>query len=156
MPSYRITVNGQEHTVTGDPSTLLLWVLRDDLGLTGAKYGCGEGQCGSCTVLLDGRAVRSCVTPLSAVGEQPVTTIEGLSTGGALHPLQQAFLDVAAFQCGYCTPGMILAAAALLEENPEPTDADARQKLEGNICRCGTYPRIIQAIRLAARVTRDE
>ncbi len=154
MPSYRVTVNGQEHTVTGDPSTLLLWVLRDDLGLTGAKYGCGEGQCGSCTVLVGGRAVRSCVTPLSAVGEQPVTTIEGLSAGGALHPLQQAFLDVAAFQCGYCTPGMILAAAALLEDNPEPTDADARQGLEGNICRCGTYPRIVEAVRLAARVMR--
>ena len=155
MPSYRISVNGEVHEVTTDASTPLLWVLRDQFGLTGTKYGCGEGQCGSCTVLVDGRAVRSCLLPASAVADRPVITIEGLAPEGGLHPLQQAFLDASAFQCGYCTPGMIMAAASLLDQNAKPSEAETRRRLEGNICRCGAYPRIVEAVRLAARMRDD-
>ena len=133
-----------------DPETNLLSALRDRLDLTGAKYGCGEGQCGACTVLIDGRAVRSCITPLSYAKGKRITTIEGLEQNGRLHPVQDAFIETGAMQCAYCTSGMILSAVALLDKNPNPADADIVRGMEGNICRCGTYPRIAAAIRLAA------
>jgi nicotinate dehydrogenase subunit B len=147
-------VNGEPRDLSGDPSRTLLFVLRDELGLTGAKPACGEGVCGACTVLADGVAIRSCVTPLDAVAGRSVTTIEGLgegmAIGGALHPVQQAFLAEGAFQCGYCTPGMVLATAALLERDPQPADDAIVEALEGNVCRCCTYPRILRAARRAA------
>jgi aerobic-type carbon monoxide dehydrogenase small subunit (CoxS/CutS family) len=146
-----LDVNGRERRIEAAEGEPLLVVLRDRLGLTGTKYGCGEGQCGACTVLLDGRAVRSCRTQASAASGKRVVTIEGLSRGEHLHPVQQAFLDAEAFQCGYCTPGMIVAAAALLEAHPHPTENDILAAMNGNICRCGTYPRILQAIQLAAQ-----
>lgn len=155
MADIEIRVNGKSRRVDADPETPLLWVLRDQLRLTGTKYGCGEGQCGSCTVLLDGQAVRSCMIPISEVKNEEVTTIEGLAADGELHPLQQAFLDEAAFQCGYCTPGMIMAGVALLNENRQPSAEEAKRFLEGNICRCGTQPRIVEAVRLAARVANN-
>jgi len=155
MADIEIRVNGESHTVSVDPETPLLWVLRDHLRLTGTKYGCGEAQCGSCTVLLDGEAVRSCVTPVSDVKDGEVTTIEGLAADGGLHPLQQAFLDAAAFQCGYCTPGMIMAGAALLNENRQPSIEETKRALEGNVCRCGAQPRIVEAVMLAARGAGD-
>jgi aerobic-type carbon monoxide dehydrogenase small subunit (CoxS/CutS family) len=147
---YTLRVNGATHEVQAEPTDTLLSVLRDDLGLTGSKYGCGEGQCGACTVLLDGQAVRSCVTRLPAVARKTITTIEGLAEGERLHPVQQAFLDVEAFQCGYCTPGMIMAAVALLRTIANPSEQDIVRAMNGNICRCGTYPRIVQAIRMAS------
>jgi aerobic-type carbon monoxide dehydrogenase small subunit (CoxS/CutS family) len=143
-------VNGRVHRVDAVPRRNLLGVLRDELGLTGAKYGCGEGQCGACTVLIDGRPVRSCVTVANAVAGKPITTIEGLARDGRLHPLQQAFLDQGAMQCGYCTPGMIMAGAALLQANPSPSKEEIVKAMDGNICRCGTYVRILAAIRRAA------
>lgn len=155
MPAYVLRINGKSHQVTCDPQTPLLSLLRDTLGLTGAKYGCGEGQCGACTVLLNGEAVQSCITPASAVAGGAITTIEGLGTPENLHPVQRAFLDKAAFQCGFCTPGMILGAAALLEKTPNPTPDQVKTALEGHICRCGTYPRIVDAVRMAAQVRRD-
>src|SRR5208282_3703586 len=145
-----LTVNGARHAVSADPDASLLSVLRDDLGLTGAKYGCGEGQCGACTVLVNGVARRSCITKVSSVGAKPITTIEGLEQDGKLHPLQQAFLDAGAMQCGYCTSGMIETGAALLASKRELSDAEIAQLMQGNICRCGTYPRIVAAIRQAA------
>ena len=145
-----LTVNGQRYAVEARPDTPLLEVLRNELGLTGAKYGCGEGQCGACTVLVDGRARRSCVTPVSAAAGKSISTVEGLETDGRLHPVQQAFLDVEAFQCAYCTTGMIMSSVALLEENPHPTRAEIAQALEGNICRCGTHLRIVEAVERAA------
>lgn len=145
-----LTVNGVARVVEGDPDRPLLYVLRDQLELTGTKYGCGEGQCGACTVLLDGIAVRSCLVAARAALGKRITTIEGLEQNGRLHPVQQAFIDADAMQCGYCTPAMILAAAAMLSKNPEPKDAEIARSLQGNICRCGTYPRIIAAVRLAA------
>ncbi len=151
----RLRVNGRSHSVDFPSGTPLLWVLRDEIGLTGAKYGCGEGLCGACTVLVDGQAVRSCVTPAAGLDGAEITTIEGLARGEQLHPLQQAFLDRQAFQCGYCTPGMILTALALLESNADPSEADSKCHLEGNVCRCGTYPRIVEAVRLAAKVASD-
>jgi nicotinate dehydrogenase subunit A len=147
----KLRVNGVERRVRAPAARPLLVVLRDELDLTGAKYGCGQGACGACTVLLDGAAVRSCITKVGTVGARPVTTIEGLATGGALHPLQQAFIDAGAMQCGYCTPGMILAAAGLLAGNRDPSEAEVREGLAGNVCRCGTYPRIVAAVRAAAR-----
>jgi aerobic-type carbon monoxide dehydrogenase small subunit (CoxS/CutS family) len=129
----------------------LLWVLRDALGLTGTKYGCGEGQCGACTVLLDGQPVRSCSTPLRAAAGRQITTIEGLEQDGRLHPLQEAFLKEDAMQCGYCTPGMILSGIALLSRTPHPDDREIVSAMQGNVCRCGTYPRIVAAVRLAAK-----
>jgi len=144
-----LTVNGIPHTVRSDPSRLLLEILRDELDLTGSKYGCGEGQCGACTVLLDGVPFRSCQTPLRIAQGKQITTIEGLAVNGHLHPLQEAFIQADAMQCGYCTPGMILSATALLRKNPNPSDAEILRAMEGNICRCGTYPRILTAIRLA-------
>jgi aerobic-type carbon monoxide dehydrogenase small subunit (CoxS/CutS family) len=142
--------------VAAAPDETLLEVLRDRLQLTGTKYGCGEGQCGACTVLLDGRAVRSCRVTVSAAAGKKITTIEGLERDGRLHPVQAAFLELEAFQCGYCTPGMIMAAVALLESQPDPSAEEVASRLVGNVCRCGTYPRIAAAVRLAARTMRKE
>lgn len=153
--SIRFTLNGKPAAVEAEPSRPLLWLLRDDLGITGPKYGCGEGLCGACTVLIEGRAVRSCITPALAASGKKITTIEGLAQGGKLHPVQQAFLDADAFQCGYCTGGMILSTVALLENNPRPTDDEIKAGLEGNVCRCCVYPMILDAVKLAAgRTTR--
>ncbi len=153
MSRTLLHVNGGAETVDVLPDTPLLYVLRDHLGLTGAKYGCGEGQCGACTVLLDDRPVRSCVTPVRLAVGRPITTIEGLEQGGRLHPVQEAFLKTEAFQCGYCTPGMILAGVALLRQNPHAGDEEIRSAIGGHICRCGTYSRIVDALRTAARPT---
>lgn len=152
MDSVTLTVNDKEYHVAAAPDQPLLWILREELQLTGTKYGCGEGQCGACTVMLDGKAVRSCVTPLSAAAGKKVTTIEGLANNGSLHSVQQAFLSQEAFQCGYCTSGMILSAVALLSTNRNPSDAEIMHAMNGNICRCGTYPRILAAVRKAADV----
>src|SRR5947207_12033750 len=149
-------VNERMLQVDADAERSLLSVLRDDLELTGAKYGCGEGQCGACTVLLDGMATHSCLTPIGKVGQKKITTIEGLEQNGRLHPLQEAFLEVGAMQCAYCTSGMIMAGAALLSRNPNPPEAEIVRAMEGNICRCGTYPRIIAAIQRAAKVMAGE
>jgi aerobic-type carbon monoxide dehydrogenase small subunit (CoxS/CutS family) len=145
-----ITVNGNRHDVDVEPSTPLLWVLRDSLGLTGTKYGCGIAQCGACTVHIDGVATRSCVTPVSAVEGQAVTTIEGLAEGETLHPVQQAWLEEDVVQCGYCQPGQIMSAASLLQQNPKPSDQDIDVAMSGNLCRCGTYQRIRAAVHRAA------
>jgi aerobic-type carbon monoxide dehydrogenase small subunit (CoxS/CutS family) len=152
MPAVKeLHVNGSARAVDADAARTLLSVLRDDLGLTGAKYGCGEAHCGACTVLLDGKPVRSCSTRVdSAVGKK-VGTIEGLTVGEKLHAIQEAFLTTGAMQCGYCTPGMIMSALALLTQNPEPTREEIVRGMNGNICRCGTYNRIIAAIELAAK-----
>jgi aerobic-type carbon monoxide dehydrogenase small subunit (CoxS/CutS family) len=144
-------VNGSKRSVTADSDRSLLSVLRDDLGLTGSKYGCGEGRCGACTVHLDGQRAHSCVTRVGTVETRQVRTIEGLAAGDNIHPLQQAFLDAGALQCGYCTPGMIMAAAALLAEKTDPSREEIVRALNGNICRCGTYGRIILAVQQAAR-----
>jgi aerobic-type carbon monoxide dehydrogenase small subunit (CoxS/CutS family) len=152
MAQIRLNVNGQTRALEiDDPGTPLLWVLRDGLGLTGTKYGCGVAQCGACTVHVNGRAVRSCVVEVSSVVGQRVTTIEGLSTQGD-HPLQRAWVDVDVAQCGYCQAGQIMAAAALLKERPDPSDEDITRAMSRNLCRCGTYPRIREAIRQAAAV----
>ncbi len=142
-------VNGTRREVAAQPERSLLTVLRDELDLTGAKYGCGEGQCGACTVLLDGRPVRACLTPIVAAVGKPVTTIEGLAKGDRLHPVQEAFLQEDALQCGYCTPGMIMSAVSLLQRTAKPSERDIAAALEGNICRCGAYPRILAAVRRA-------
>jgi isoquinoline 1-oxidoreductase alpha subunit len=147
-----LTINGRRTTIQSDPERPLLWVLRNELDLTGAKYGCGEGQCGACTVLVDGVAVRSCITPLYTVAGREISTIEGLADGERLHPLQQAFLDCDAMQCGYCTCGMIMSAVALLRKSPAPSETEIKQKLDGTICRCGTYNRIVEAVHKAAGV----
>ena len=147
-----ILVNGKRHAIDADAEATLLSVLRDELGLTGTKFGCGEGQCRACTVLLDGKPVHSCLTPLGEAAKKQITTIEGLATDGRLHPVQQAFLDAEAFQCGYCTSGMIMTAVVLLREHPDPNEETIREFMQGNICRCGTYPRIVEAIRRAAAV----
>jgi isoquinoline 1-oxidoreductase alpha subunit len=148
-----ITVNGQSHEVTADPAMPLLWVLRDVLGMTGTKYGCGMAQCGACTVHLDGVPTRSCMTPLASVGAKKITTIEGLSTDGT-HAVQQAWVELQVPQCGYCQSGQIMSAVALIEAKPAPTDADIDQAMNGNICRCGTYQRIRAAIHRAAEIKR--
>ena len=145
----KLRVNGESHDVDVPADMPLLWVLRDVLGLTGTKFGCGMAQCGACTVHLGDGPIRSCVTPVSAVGERAVTTIEGLSPDGT-HPVQKAWLDVDVVQCGYCQPGQIMAAAALLKAKPRPTDADIDAALSGNVCRCGTYQRIRAAVHRAA------
>ncbi|HEX5180430.1 MAG TPA: (2Fe-2S)-binding protein [Gemmatimonadaceae bacterium] len=145
-----IDVNGHRHSVDVDPSQTLLEVLRDELGLTGTKYGCGEGRCGACTVLVGSHAVASCTIPAQSAAGQPITTIEGLERDGRLHPVQQAFLDEQAFQCAYCTPGMVMASVALLRANAQPSREDIAHALETNVCRCGTYPRIVAAVRRAA------
>lgn len=145
-----LEVNGTRRAVNASPERSLLSVLRDDLDLTGAKYGCGEGQCGACTVLLDGQAMRSCITHVSEAVRKRITTVEGLERDGRLHPLQEAFLETGAMQCGYCTPGMILNGVSLLGANASPTDAEIVHAMQGNVCRCGTYPRIVAAVRMAA------
>ena len=152
---HELRVNGKTVRVDAEGDRSLLGVLRDDLGLTGSKYGCGEGRCGACTVLIDGQPARSCITKLSAVAAREVTTIEGLARDGTLHPLQQAFLDAGAMQCAYCTSGMIVTGAALLYQNPDPSRQEIVEYMDGNICRCGTYPRIIAAIRTAARAVKE-
>ena len=149
MATYQLNINGETREVDVDPSTPLLWVLRDHLNLVGTKYGCGIAQCGACTIHLGDTATRSCMLPVSAVGNQEVTTIEGLSENGD-HPVQQAWLEVDVPQCGYCQAGQIMSAAALLKSNPSPTDADIEGAMNGNICRCGTYVRIKKAIKMAA------
>ena len=146
-----LVVNQQHYRIQLDPNSLLLWILRDELGLTGSKYGCGEGHCGACTVLIDGAPVRSCITRVSKVEGKEITTIEGLAQNGRLHPLQEAFIQADAMQCGYCTPGMILSGVGLLKKNPHPTEPDIRRALEGNLCRCGTYPRIVAALQMAEK-----
>ena len=145
------TVNGQARTIKTAPDRSLLEVLREDLQLTGTKYGCGEGQCRACTVLVDGEAVAACITPVSDVEKQNVLTIEGMAQDGKLHTVQEAFLGEGAFQCGYCTAGMILGAVALLKKSPNPTEAEIRTKMQRHICRCCTYPSIIKAVRRAAQ-----
>jgi aerobic-type carbon monoxide dehydrogenase small subunit (CoxS/CutS family) len=146
-----LNVNGVKHEVTVDPDVELLYVLRNHLDLTGSKYGCGEGACGACTVLINGKPSRSCITPVSAVANKEVTTIEGLEKDGKLHAVQQAFLTVDAFQCSYCASGMMISAVALLKNNPAPTEDAIVKAMNGNICRCGTYPFIIKAIQLASK-----
>ena len=150
MPQFDLRVNGRTHRVTAEAGDSLLAVVRDDLGLTGSKFGCGEGHCGACTVLVDGGALRSCTARVGAVAGKAIVTIEGLAAGDRLHPVQEAFVEAEAFQCGYCTPGMVMAAVALLDQHPEPTDADIARVLDRNVCRCGTYPRIVKAIKAAA------
>lgn len=147
----QLNVNGTSRSVSVDSQESLLFVLRDQLNLTGSKYGCGEGLCGACTVLIDGTARRSCITRVGSVSDKKITTIEGLSTGDRLHPLQQAFLDEAAMQCAYCTSGMIMSAASLLNQNANPSENEIMDFMEGNVCRCGTYPRIVAAIQKAAK-----
>lgn len=147
-----LVVNGKRSRFNTDPERPLLWVLRNELGLTGTKYGCGEGQCGACTVLLDGVAHRSCLVSVGEANGKEITTIEGVADGEHLHPVQQSFIECDAMQCGYCTPGMILESVALLRKRSSPTEAEIRQKLDGNICRCGTYNRIVQAVQKAAHV----
>jgi len=146
-----LTVNGKRHAVSAEPETALLYVLRNDLKLKGARFGCGLGQCGACTVLVDGKPVQSCDFPLSAAVGKAITTIEGLAPDGELHPLQAAFIAEQAAQCGYCVTGIIMAAKALLDANPRPADAEIRTALKGNLCRCGTHHRILRAIHRAAR-----
>lgn len=149
MAKFTLNINGKEHQVDVDPDTPMLWVLRDHLRLVGTKFGCGVSVCGACTIHLDGEAVRSCQLPVSAVGDQPVTTIEGLSEKGD-HPLQKAWLEHDVSQCGYCQPGQIMTAAALLKKNPDPTEEEIEEAMYGNLCRCGTYTRIKAAIKTAA------
>jgi aerobic-type carbon monoxide dehydrogenase small subunit (CoxS/CutS family) len=151
MATYTVQVNGRPRQVEAEPGDSLLSILRGDLGLTGSKFGCGEGQCGACTVLVDVAATRSCVLRVGTVAGRTITTIEGLADASDhLHPVQEAFLEVEAFQCGYCTPGMVMASVALLRATPDPSDQDIARVLDRNVCRCGTYPRIVQAIKLAA------
>jgi aerobic-type carbon monoxide dehydrogenase small subunit (CoxS/CutS family) len=147
-----LRINSTKHRIEVEPDRSLLSILRDDLDMTGAKYGCGEGQCGACTVLIDGKATRSCITQASAAVGKQILTIEGLEKNGRLHPVQQAFLDAGALQCGYCTPGMIMSSVALLAKAPDPTADEIVRLMEGNVCRCGTYPRIVAAIGKAAKV----
>lgn len=149
-------LNGKTQRCSPAEGVTLLDLLREEFGLLGAKLGCGEGQCGSCTVLLDGRAVRACITRAASVSGRKVGTIEGLAKAGGLHPLQRAFIDQQAFQCGFCTPGMIMGAAGLLNANPSPGPREIKAGLDGHICRCGTYPRIVEAVRLAAQVMKKE
>jgi isoquinoline 1-oxidoreductase alpha subunit len=151
MAKINLNVNGQSQTVDVDPSTPVLWVLRDHLNLVGTKFGCGMAMCGACTIHLDGNATRSCILPVSSVAGKEITTIEGLSENGD-HPVQKAWLEVDVPQCGYCQAGQIMSAAALLKSNPKPTDAEIETAMNGNICRCGTYVRIKQAIKKASQL----
>jgi aerobic-type carbon monoxide dehydrogenase small subunit (CoxS/CutS family) len=156
MPTViEIEVNGRRYPVQYDPETPLLNVLRDELGLTGSKYGCGEGQCGSCTVLLGGQPRRSCQISVGATVGKSITTIEGLEKDGRLHPVQQAFIDAGAFQCAYCTPGMIMSSVGLLQSDANPSPAEIVQFLQGNICRCGAHPRIVEAVQRAAKTMQE-
>ena len=151
-----LIVNGTRRRVADDPDGTLLFVLRNELDLTGAKYGCGEGQCGACTVLIDGVPQRSCIVPAGKAAGKNITTIEGLADANRLHPVQESFIECDAMQCGYCTPGMILESVALLRKNPAPSDAEIKQGLEGHICRCGTYNKIIAAVKMATRIMSTE
>ena len=155
MSRIQLNVNGNILSADADNDTTLLSVLRDQLDLTGTKYGCGEGQCGACTVLIDGTSQRSCITRAGTVVGRQITTIEGLAQGDRLHPLQQAFLDEQAMQCAYCTPGMIMSAVSLLKRRPNPSATEIADFMEGNVCRCGTYPRILAAIQRAAKATQE-
>ncbi|HLX67726.1 MAG TPA: (2Fe-2S)-binding protein [Puia sp.] len=146
-----LSVNGVKHEITADPDVALLIVLRNHLDLTGSKYGCGEGACGACTVLINGKPAHSCITPISAVAGKEITTIEGISTNGKLHPVQEACMTVDVFQCSYCASGMILSAVALLNSNPSPSEEAILKAMNGNICRCGTYPFIVKAIQQASK-----
>ena len=150
MPTA-LSINGRRYIIDAVPNRTLLGVLREELSLTGTKYGCGEGQCGACTVLLEGKAVRACQTPVGTAAGKQITTIEGLERNGRLHPLQQAFIEENALQCGYCTSGMIMAAAALLDTTPSPTHDQIVRAMNGNVCRCGAYPEIVAAIQRASR-----
>ena len=154
--TVRFRVNGTDRSVTTDPQRRLLDVLREELQLTGTKYGCGEGQCGACLVYVDGEPARSCLLPVSSVAGKSITTIEGLARGEALHPVQQAFLDEGALQCGYCTSGMILAAASLLREKPDPTDEEIVAYMNGHLCRCNGYLKVVKAVRRAAATVRAQ
>lgn len=154
MAALDLLVNGVSRRIEPDEGQSLLSVLRDALDLSGAKYGCGEGQCGACTVLVAGRPTRSCITPAASVAGKAVTTIEGIEENGRLHPVQEAFLEIDAMQCGYCTPGMIVEGVALLREKPNPSEAEIARAMEGHVCRCGTYPRIVRALRRAAETSR--
>jgi nicotinate dehydrogenase subunit A len=147
-----LSVNGAKHRIDAENERSLLTVLREELDLTGAKYGCGEGQCGACTVLINGQPAKSCITQVGNVTGKQILTIEGLAKNGRLHPLQEAFLDNVAMQCGFCIPGMIMSGAGLLRKNPNPSEGEILSAMEGNICRCGTYPRIVAAIRQATKV----
>ena len=147
----QLDVNGVKRRIDADPDRTLLSVLRDDLDLTGTKYGCGEGQCAACTVLIDGQATKSCLTKIASVGAKKVTTIEGLAPEGSLHPVQEAFLETEAMQCGWCTPGMIMGAVGLLQRTPNPSDNEIMSGMDGHVCRCGTYSRIVAAVRAAAK-----
>ena len=147
-----LTVNGRQHSIDADPATPLLYVLRDHLQLNGAKFGCGLGQCGACTVMVDGRAIFSCITPISVLPERRITTVEGLGTLANPGPMQRAFIEEQAAQCGFCIPGMMMRAQALLESNPAPSAAEVRQHMSPNLCRCGTHMRILRAIERAARL----
>lgn len=151
MARYTLQVNGRTHEVEGDAADRLLSVLRYELGLTGSKFGCGEGACGACTVFVDGQPTRSCTARLGAVAGKPITTIEAIADGDRLHPVQEAFVELEAFQCGYCTPGMVMATIGLLRVNGDPSEQDIARALDRNVCRCGTYPRIVQAVKLAAQ-----
>jgi aerobic-type carbon monoxide dehydrogenase small subunit (CoxS/CutS family) len=156
MPTrYDLKINGQSFPVVAEPDATLLSVLREQLDLTGTKYGCGEGQCGACTVLIDGRAHRSCMTPVSTTNGKSIVTVEGLAKGDRLHPVQQAFLEEGAMQCAYCTSGMIMSAVSLLNNRENPSEAEILQFMQGNICRCGTYPRIVAAIRKASAAEKE-
>ena len=153
MPKISLRVNGKTRVVDTEPDVPLLYVLRNDLELNGPKFGCGMAQCGACTVLMDGNAIRSCVTPVSAVQNKPVTTLEGLGTTKKLHKIQQAFIDEQAVQCGYCINGMIMTTKALLDKTPKPTDTEIKRALDGNLCRCGTHIRILRAVKRASGQT---
>ncbi|MBZ5700881.1 MAG: (2Fe-2S)-binding protein [Acidobacteriia bacterium] len=155
MAKMQINVNGSSRTVEAEAEASLLSVLREQLDLTGTRYGCGEGQCGACTVLIDGKARRSCLTPAAAAANKQITTIEGLAQGEHLHPLQEAFLAEGAMQCAYCTSGMIMSGVSLLNSNSNPSEAEIVRFMEGNICRCGTHPRIVAAIRRAASALKE-
>jgi nicotinate dehydrogenase subunit A len=150
MPRIELQINNTKHRLEIDPERSLLSVLREDLDLIGTKYGCGESQCGACTVLIDGQPTRSCITKANTLGNKKITTIEGLAQSGRLHPVQEAFLEVGAMQCGYCIPGMVMSAVGLLNKNPQPNEPEIMAAMERNVCRCGTYPRIVSAIRLAS------
>jgi nicotinate dehydrogenase subunit A len=150
MARFRLVVNGRAHQIEGEAGDSLLSVIRDELALTGSKFGCGEGHCGACTVLIDEQPARACVARLAGVADKSITTIEGIATADRLHPVQQAFLDTDAFQCGYCTPGMVMATIGLLRTTPNPSDADIARVMDRNVCRCGEFPRIVKAIKLAA------
>jgi nicotinate dehydrogenase subunit A len=154
MATYTLRINGKTHQIDGEPGDSLLSVLRYELGLTGSKFGCGEGHCGACSVLVENQLARSCTTRLAAVAGKAVTTIEAVAEADRLHPVQEAFLESEAFQCGYCTPGMVMATIALLRTHPNPSEQDIAKFMDRSVCRCGTYPRIVQAVKLAAERVR--